>query len=425
MGTPSTLAQLTAISKMLYKDGAGEIGFTDTPAFGQMKKTSDFFGESKAFSSRYGKTPGASRDFATSRGNAGNSPYARWIVTRSMDFVTVQIGVSAYEALGNNRGAQVAYVEDECKSAYDRCMQRLERNVFRGIGGAIVQIASGGGTNVLTVTNPEELVALDVNMRIESSTDDGSLGVSAGAGVDAGGSKIIGSIDRINGTLTRSGGGNWNAGGGFADGSYIFIAGDYGLALTGLDSWIPPTVPGSSDSFYALNRSVDERLYGIRYEAASGEPDGSVLRAIVNAATLCQHHGGKPDKIFMNTLDFGRWVNDLGNNAMYTTSPGQGVAGKKLDVSYSGVRVMLPGGEATVHSSRYVPRYTVWGLDYSDLTFEGMKETPRWMNLDGNKWFRMSPSDLHAVEGYLYYEGQFVLRNPGNHFRLDITDLFA
>lgn len=421
MPGPTTIDQVSAIAKMLYKDGAEEIGITETPAWGMLRKTTDFFGESKAFSSRISKTPGKSRDFATARGNAGPSQYRRWIVTRGGDFVHVKIGVSAYEALGNNRGAQVAYVEDECKAAYDACMQRLERNIFRDVGGSVTTVASGGATDTITVDNPETLVYLDIGDSLVSSVDDGTLG-AGNAGVSAGGAKVISAIDRVNGTITTETTAAWNTGGGFGDGEYIFIEGDYGLALAGLPTWMPASVsPG--DTLYSLDISVDERLRGIYYPAVAGSPDGSILRSLVNAGTRCHHHGGKPDKVFMNTLDYGIWLNDLGNNVQYTVTPGQGIAGKKLDVSYQGVRIMMPYGPATVHPNRYIARGTVWGLDYSDFSFEGLKETPRWMTLDGGKWFRMCADDLHAIEGYLYYEGQFVLRNPGNHFRADISAL--
>lgn len=419
---PSSLAQLNAISKMLYQDGAEEIGITETPAIGMMRKTSDFYGESKAFTSRFSKTPGKSRTFATARLRAGPSQYARWIVTRGNDFVHVQIGVSPYEALGNNKGAQVAYVEDECKSAYDACMQRLERNVFRNAGGAITQVASGGATDTITVSEPSALISVDLNDYLESSTDDGT----GGAGVDAGGAKQVNSINRIAGTLYTDTTAAWNTGGGFADNSYIFLQGDYGLALGGVPTFVRPTTPVAGTTVYGLDISVDERLNGIRYVASSGSPDGSITRAFRNAATRCHHHGGTPDKIFMNTLDFGEYVNDLGNAAQYVTVPGQGLAGKKLDVGYAGVRIMMPYGPVTVHPNRYVQRYNAWGLDYKDVSFEGLKETPRWMDIDGGgKWFRMASDDLHAVEGYLYYEGQFVVRNPGNHFHCDLSNLFT
>jgi hypothetical protein len=192
-----------------------------------------------------------------------------------------------------------------------------------------------------------------------------------------------------------------------------------------MSTWIPPSDPVSGTLVHGLDISEDERLSGIRYTASAGQPDGSISRALRNAATRCHHFGGKPDKIFFNTLDFGEYINDLGNAAQYVTTPGVGLNGKKLDVGYEGVRLMMPYGPVTVHSNRFIPRYTVWGLDYSDVSFEGMKETPRWMTLDGGKWFRMASDDLHAIEGYLYYEGQFVVRNPGRHFRLNIADLFA
>lgn len=409
------IAQLEALARTLYKDGVPEIGYTDTPAWGSITKTSTFFGKSKEFSSRFGKTPGASRTYARSRANSGASPFAKWIVTRSKDFVTVQFDVETFEALGNQEGAQTNYVEEETTSAQDQCAQRIERNFFRNIGGSQGTILAGGGTPTITLTDPSMVMGLDVGMWLDSDTTDGS----AGGAVDNAAPFQISAINRVTGTVTRTGG-NWNAGGGFGNGDHIFVNGDFGLALAGLDAWIPSTDPGATP-FFGLDRSVDpQRLGGTRY-TANAVTDGNVLNALISAGALTNALGGKTKIVFMESIDFGTFVKQLGDNAQYTVTPGQSIDGKKLDVGYEGVRVMLPSGTAVVHPNRHCQKNTAWLLDPSDISFEGMKQTPRWMDLDGGKWIRMTHDNVHGVEGYLYYSGQFVVRSPGMHARVNLT----
>ena len=410
----SVIDDVTEIGKILYEDGVPEIGFDDTPLWGQLKKTTNFYGLSKAFSSRFGKTPGKSRTIANSRNNAGASPFGRWLVTRTHDFVTVQIDAELYEALGDRKGAQTGYVEEESTSAFDAATQRIERNLFRNAGGSIARISDDGDTDTLTVTDASDLVGLDVGDVLVTSNTDGTSGA-----VDAF-PQTITNIDRVGGTIETDAA-TWDADGGFSDNDYLFIEGDFGLALTGLDSWIPSADP-SATLFYGQDRSIDvQRLGGIRYTASAGTPDGSIERALINAGALIKNLGGKTNHVAMNTLDYGIFLNDLGTKAIYETTPGQGIDGKKLEVSYSGVKIMLPSGPAVVYPNRHCQRNVAWLLDMSDICFEGLGKTPRFFELDGGKWFRMTPDNVHGLEAYLYWYGQLVVRSPGRHARVDLT----
>jgi len=413
----STIADATEIAKTLYHGVVPEIGFTDTPFWGMLPKNENFFGLNKAFSSRYTKTPGASKTYARSRTRAGASAFGRWTVTRTEDFVTMQIEAQMYEALGNEEGAQTNYVEEESTSAFDHAVQRIERNLFRNAGGAVARISDDGDTAVLTVTDPADLVGLDVGQYVTTSNTDGT------SGSDDGFPQEITGIDRVAGTLTTDAA-SWDVDGGFSDNDYLFVDGDFGLALSGLDAWIPPQNPTSA-LFYGQDRSIDvQRLGGIRYTAQAGEPDGSIERALVNAGVLAHNLGGRTSHIFMNTLDYGVFLNDLGNRARVHITPGQGIDGKKLEVSYSGIKVQLASGTAVVYPSRHCQRYTAWLLDMKDLQWCGLGKTPRFFDLDGGKWFRMSADDVHGLEAYLYWYGQFVVKSPGCHVRVDLTELF-
>jgi hypothetical protein len=114
-------------------------------------------------------------------------------------------------------------------------------------------------------------------------------------------------------------------------------------------------------------------------------------------------------------------MNDLGSRASYETTPGQGIDGKKLEVSYAGIKLQLATGPAIVYPSRHCQRNTAWMLDMSDIEWCGLGESPRFMTMDGGKWFRMSADDEHALEAYLYWYGQFVVKSPGCHVRVDLS----
>lgn len=414
----SVINDATEIAKTLYDNYVPEIGFSDAPFWGMLKKTTNFYGLNKAFSSRYSKTPGKSRTYGTSRSRAGASQFGRWLVTRVSDFVSMQIDAEMYESLGNQQGAQTGYVEEESTSAFDAAVQRIERNLFRNSGGAVARISDNGDTATLTVTDPSDLVGLDVGDFITTSNTDGT------SGSDDGFEHNITEIDRVGGTITTDAA-SWDVDGGFSDNDYIFIEGDFGLAISGLDAWIPSSDP-TSTAFFGQDRSLDvQRLGGIRYVASAGSPDGSIERAFVNAGALAKNLGGTTSHIFMNTLDYGVFLNDLGQRAHYHTTPGQGIDGKKLEVSYTGVKIMLPSGTAIVYPNRHCQRYTAWMLDMKDIEWCGLGKSPRFFDLDGGKWFRMSADNVHGLEAYLYWYGQLVVRSPGCHVRVDLTQLLT
>src|SRR5690606_15691019 len=124
-------------------------------------------------------------------------------------------------------------------------------------------------TTALTLANPEDSFFFEVGMRICASADDGTTGSLK----DSGDFITISAIDRDAGVLT--GDGNWSGISGITNDDYLFVQGDFGVAASGLGSWVPSSAPGVT-TFFGVDRSVDvERLGGIRYNG-SGETQETV-----------------------------------------------------------------------------------------------------------------------------------------------------
>ena len=78
----------------------------------------------------------------------------------------------------------------------------------------------------------------------------------------------------------------------------IYVDGDKDNKLTGLGGWLPSSAPGSTDSFFGVNRSSDStRLGGIRFDGSSLP----IEEALIGAAARVAREGGKPDVCLSTT----------------------------------------------------------------------------------------------------------------------------
>ena len=118
--------------------------------------------------------------------------------------------------------------------------------------------------------------------------------------------EVVG-VDRDLGTVTIDD--PYNASGTIAADDYLFVKGDRGLKLSGMEDWIPEVAPTSGDSFFGVDRSSDvTRLAGIR-------KDGSALpieEALIDAAARVGREGGKPDHVFMSYEKFAELEKEIG-----------------------------------------------------------------------------------------------------------------
>ena len=168
----AALAAYEAALKTLYMNQLPEVGHSPPVTWSLLKKTTGFKGEDKKIPLKYGRSQ-PSHTFTTSQTRARASAYARFLLTRRNDYHTVQMDGEALEA-ARDEGAVRDYLKEETKSAMDRMAHRMNRQIFRNYGKAQARIQSGGGTTTITVTDPADLLGLDVGDFITSSTDDSS-----------------------------------------------------------------------------------------------------------------------------------------------------------------------------------------------------------------------------------------------------------
>lgn len=423
--TAVALTSISAIIERIYGRGITRLGLgAKTPLWSVMSKYADFYEETYTLRNRYGRQPSGSRTFATARARAGASSFGSFQLTRNRDYLTMQFAGETLRATSREARRLVTYLKEETDATFEKSARRMNHNAFRNFGGAQVQISSGGNTQTVTVTAATRgaLIGITPGMYLVSSNTDGTSGA-----VDANPTRVS-AVDRTAGTITTDAAVSWdNAAGGFSNSDYMFAQGDFGAAMYGLDSWVPSSAPGAT-TFFGQDRSLDPTyLGGIRYTAAAGDPDGTIERALINAAAEGVLHGAETSHIFMHPLDFAAFVNELGARVQYNTVKGRlgSDAESEVDVGITGIRMLLASGEAMVMPDPDCQRNIAWMLDMRTWGFYGLGMTGyEFDTLDGGgKFLRMSQTDVDGVEANLLIYGQIGCSAPGCNIRVDLTNV--
>jgi hypothetical protein len=417
------IADVDAIVEDVYDRGIHYIGLgPEAPLWSRIPKRADFKEQTLYTRNRYGRNPGFARSFTVARSRAGASPFGRFGVTRANDFGSLQFENEALLALGEDAERDVSIVKEEGDSVLERSVQRMNDAMYKNQGGWLAVISSGGNTQTITVTDRTHLINIYPGMYLVSSNTDGTSGA-----VDAN-PTLVTQVNREAGTITTSAAVSWdNAAGGFSNGDRLFAQGDFGNSFYGLPSWVPSSAP--SDTFLGQNRALDPvYLGGVRYTAQNGDPDGTILRTLNNAASEGRIHGAMPHDIFMNTLDYGAFLNELGDRVVYDYDVKARVdykngADVEISVGITGVKVALPTGIATVIPDNHCPRNVFWMLDMRTIMFHGLK-TPgfMWVQTDGNaKFMRKNADNQNAIEATYWVCGNLVVHSPGCNIYVDAT----
>jgi hypothetical protein len=411
----ATTATIQEILKTLYdQDSIPELAYKRSALLGMMKKTTNFEGYNAQVSNRFAGTGGGSASFTDAQGNVFGASYSRFLITHATDYSLLRIETLAARQARSSRGALVKAVKAEGDAAFYTMARSMSRTVWGNGGGARGVIASGGGTDTLTLVSPEDIVNFEVGMVVGSSLTDGTSGAYI-----TGNEQRITAVDEDAGTITAAG--NWDATD-FANGNSLFRQGDFGAMATGVAGWVPDTAPTSGDNFFGLDRSVHPtRLAGIRFVAPASA--GSIERALIDATARAARSGAQPTHAFVHPTVFGTLVKELGSKATYERMAGQGMNGKSASFGFAGLVLhSVAGGTMTVHSDADCPVGRAYMLTLKDWCFMGLGELPGFIDDDGNgDWLRVHNAD--AMEARIGYYGNICCEAPGHQLVCDLSAL--
>jgi len=373
------------IENMVYKDN---------PLLAMISKYEDFGGENLKLPVKYGIPMGRSATFADAVSNKTASQLKAFLLTRKSDYAIASIANETIEASKGNANAFIEAATFEIDGAIEAATRSLAISLYGdgsgqiGVVGALATTTASNDT--VTLATIQDITNFEVGMQLNF----GSSGTN----------KKIDSINRDTGVFIV------DAASGATTTEAIYVDGDKDNMLSGLGGWLPSSAPGSTDSFFGVNRSSDStRLGGIRF-------DGSSLpleEALIGAAARVAREGGKPDVCFVNYNNFADLEKALGSKVSYVDVK------VNPEIGFRGILIHGPRGPIKVVPDQNCPNGVAYMLQMDVWKLYSLGKAPKILDSDGLKFLRESTAD--AVEARIGYYAQLGCRAPGFNVRVALS----
>lgn len=382
MASSIDISNASAVLKDYYsKQRVEQLTYKDAPLYALLEKKKDFFGDNYPLPMRITNPQGASANFAKAQANKEASNYKRFVLTRVKDYSLASISTEAILASSSNAGAFLQLATAEIDGAMDTMKRRIGWALY-GDGSGIIGVVASIGSNIVTLSNADDVVKFEVGQTIEVRTSGGTL---------RGGTnpvKVL-KVDRDAGTVELSATPTSTAAT-----DTMNVEGDYNAKISGLAAWIPSSAPGATP-FFGVDRSADvTRLGGIRV-ASSGKP---IDEALIDAARRVGREGlGNPDYVFCSFTKYAALEKTLGARIRYKDV-------QVASVGFKGIEVTGPQSTMTVLPDRDCPDNLMYMLDMSTWALYSLRDPVMLLDQDGNKMLRESSADAHEVRIGGYFQ---------------------
>ena len=372
------------IENMVYKDN---------PFLAMISKYEDFGGENLKLPVKYGLPMGRSATFGDAVSNKSASQLKAFLLTRKADYAIASIANETIEASKGNANAFIEAATFEIDGAIEAATRSLAISLYgdgSGQIGVVGSIDTTGTNDAITLATIQDVTNFEVGMQLNFGT--------------ATANKEVLLINRDTGVMevtTSSGATATEA---------IYVDGDKDNKLTGLGGWLPSSAPGSTDSFFGVNRSSDStRLGGIRFDGSSLP----IEEALIGAAARVAREGGKPDVCFINYNNFADLEKALGSKVSYVDVK------VNPEIGFRGILVHGPRGPIKVVPDQNCPNNAAFMLQLDMWKLYSLGKAPKILDSDGLKFLRESTAD--AVEARIGYYAQLGCRAPGFNVRVALS----
>tara|TARA_A100001201_G_scaffold42089_3_gene42985 strand:+ start:3258 stop:4439 length:1182 start_codon:yes stop_codon:yes gene_type:complete len=373
------------IENMVYKDN---------PFLAMISKYEDFGGENLKLPVKYGLPMGRSATFADAVSNKSASQLKAFLLTRKADYAIASIANETIEASKGNANAFIEAATFEIDGAIEAATRSLAISLYGDGSGQIGVVGSLATTtasnDTVTLATIQDITNFEVGMQLNFGT--------------ATSNKEISTINRDTGVILLTGAS------GATTTEAIYVDGDKDNKLTGLAGWLPSSAPGSTDSFFGVNRSSDAtRLGGIRFDGSSLP----IEEALIGAAARVAREGGKPDVCFINYNNFADLEKALGSKVSYVDVK------VNPEIGFRGIMIHGPRGPIKVVPDQNCPNGVAYLLQMDVWKLYSLGKAPKILDSDGLKFLRESTAD--AVEARVGYYAQLGCRAPGFNVRVALS----
>lgn len=382
MSTTITQSSVSGILKELYDDQKVQwLTFKDNPTMAMMPKQEKFPGKFYPNPVVFGlSSGGGSATFSNAYGNQSSPQVAEFLVTRVSDFSLATIDGQLLAAAQTDPGAFIDGAELMIDAAWQVAVNRIATAMFRNGAGTIAQISSVAnvsGTNYLvTLTNPDDAVQIEVGqvlMAVQNYDGSGTAPTDLGT---------VTAVQRIAGTFNVTC--STNIASDWPTLYYLAVQGDLPtltnnnfqpsgstttnslLKLAGFQAWLPQMAPGSGDSFFGVNRSLDtQRLAGVSFNGVSLSFEEALQQGTGRVAL----YGGRVETGICSYATYTSLVISLGSKVVYVDE-------KVGEIGFRGVQVNGANTVMSVFPDRSCPDGVIWMLEMDSWCLRSQNPAP-------------------------------------------------
>ena len=376
--------------------------YKNNPLLAMLPKYEGFGGRNYPMPLIYGNPQNRSSTFSNAVGLSSESQVEAFTLTRVKNYSMAFIDGETLDASKGDKNAFMSALTTEIDGAFASISNDIAFGIGRDSSGYRAQVnaePSEAASTVITLKNAEDVVGFELNQDIviHSAKSGGSQRIYD-TGVTSG---LISAVDRSAGTITINAA--YTSSGTIAADDYIFVNGDRGNKISGLEDWIPDSAPSSS-SFFGVDRSVDtNRLGGIRTTGTSMP----IEEALIEAAMDIGREGGNPDYAFLNYKQYAKLVKSLGSKVQYIDLDVNGVVG------FRGVLIHGANGPIKVLADRSIRDSRAYLLSMNTWELASLGPLVKMLQADGNKLLRQSSADAYEVRIGSY--AQLGCKAPGHN----------
>ena len=396
-----------ALKQHYTDDRVLNLVYKDNPLLALMPKYESFGGKNLPIPLIYGNPQGRSKTFtkAQTQGAATSSLITDFVLTRVKDYSIATIDNETLEASKGNANAFMEAATTEIDGAINSLTRSIAVGMYRDSSAQIGQVSaepSEAATTVITMKSAGDITNIEVGQKINiwSAKTGGSQRSTDGSDV----SWSVTAVDRSAATFTLDDA--YDSSGTIAADDYIFVEGDRGLGISGLEDWVPASAPGST-AFFGVDRSVDtQRLGGVRYDG-SADP---IEEALIEGASRVAREGGKVDHAFLSYAKYAELEKALGSKVQYVDLK------MNAEVGFRGVLINGPRGPIKVIPDQNCPDDVCFMLQLSTWKLYSLGKAVKVIDSDGLSMLRQAQAD--GVECRYGFYGNVGCRGPGFNCRV-------
>lgn len=344
--------------------------YEEQPMWSWLPKNEKFYGRNMEVPIQHALPGGSSHTFSDAQSGKAPGTYTHFTITRKKDYKLLSLDGETMEASENSMGGYIAGKDREIYGGFAGALQVLGRDL-QGNGGGNTAIVASVATNTITFTDPSMVVGFEIGQRYVAASTDGTSGaVASGSGPGYSTVTEINYDSSPTVTFDDVSYANMDA----TTNKYLFLKGNFGNAVSGFEGWIPATAPTSGDSWQGVDRSVNTRLSGQRFDASTY----GLLEGIERGIAQFSLNGARS----IDTL----WVNDrrFADISLELGSRVQREAVKFGQFAYDTVVMNANNKKLRVMCDHNIKDDVAWALTRKTWEFCSLKKAPRFLHRTGS-----------------------------------------